>query len=497
MIDGTWQYCKEQRFLMKIDPSLESGPKSVSQSSFLEAIMSMQLLAKEKVKKAPSCPPSRASNNGEHQGLMMQRPRSPVTELNIGERLREGVQKRLKEHASRRQAANANKTMEDALDLSSENEESPVNPRRVHCGNPCRQDYCEQQQLASDIYEGKVYNVEPNYGEPYQLIASSDLFAHWYANLPTTDKVRTEDTDDDDEDDDDEEQEFEGLVEAGAGIPIGECEKVYKKHGNSVSHLLVMSLGLSTADGRKLADFDDDDNYKTYLPKSLMPKVPLMKWEMKRRATAAGITKFRKSSVLKPEALHWLRSNPVSNQQDVQFLTRTEDELYKTMLEAKKEIEEADREKLATSNWTGNAPWCRLYCAMTHDDALEAIKYKDNVMQRDELDARNSENRPASYEAIVAKLYNDPTEEFYTEAVPALHDYFAEPICLEFLGMPGGEISAEDVKKKIGDARAKLMQVGHRTVRKCRKDILCQWLNCMDKPMLMVASSLFSACTCR
>jgi hypothetical protein len=33
-----------------------------------------------------------------------------------------------------------------------------------------------------------------------------------------------------------------------------------------------------------------------------------------------------------------------------------------------------------------------------------------------------------------------------------------------FHSMPGGEIDSEDVKKKIGDARAKLMQVRYCTV---------------------------------
>lgn len=106
---------------------------------------------------------------------------------------------------------------------------------------------------------------------------------------------------------------------------------------------------------------------------------------------------------------------------------------------------------------------------MVHDKALEAMKTKDRVFERDELDARNSEDRPETYEATVAKLYNDPDIEFYTEAMPALHEFYEESLYLDFNIMPGGEISAEDVKKKIGDAHAKLMQVSN----KC----LVQWLN--------------------
>jgi hypothetical protein len=47
--------------------------------------------------------------------------------------------------------------------------------------------------------------------------------------------------------------------------------------------------------------------------------------------------------------------------------------------------EDADKEKLANANWTGNLPWLRLYCCMTHDPALEALRNKDRVLARDEL----------------------------------------------------------------------------------------------------------------
>jgi hypothetical protein len=96
---------------------------------------------------------------------------------------------------------------------------------------------------------------------------------------------------------------------------------------------------------------------------------------------------------------------------------------------------------------------------MTHDPALEALPNKDRVFARDELDARNSDKRPETYDEVVARLYNDPDLEFYTESLAGLHDTFARPINLDYDLMPGGEITPEDVKKKVGDARAKLMQV--------------------------------------
>ena len=96
---------------------------------------------------------------------------------------------------------------------------------------------------------------------------------------------------------------------------------------------------------------------------------------------------------------------------------------------------------------------------MTHDEALLAIRNKDTCLDRQQLDARNSDVRPSTFEEVVSKLYNNPTVEFFTECLPELHMTFAEPIDLHFQYMPGGEITPEDVKKKVGDARAKLIQV--------------------------------------
>jgi hypothetical protein len=128
-------------------------------------------------------------------------------------------------------------------------------------------------------------------------------------------------------------------------------------------------------------------------------------------------------------------------------------------VDAAKEAEEAGKEKLANSSWTGNLLWLRLYCCRVHDQARRAILAKDNCLVRDELDARNLDMCPETFEAVVARLYNDPDIEFSTETMPELHAAFAMPINLDFFLMPGGKITAEDVKEKYGDARAKLIQV--------------------------------------
>jgi hypothetical protein len=82
------------------------------------------------------------------------------------------------------------------------------------------------------------------------------------------------------------------------------------------------------------------------------------------------------------------------------------------------------------------------------------------VLDREELDARNSDQQPETYDEVVARLYNDIDNVFFTESLPELHSDFAECMSLDFDDMPGGAITADDVKKKIGESRVKLMQVG-------------------------------------
>jgi hypothetical protein len=48
---------------------------------------------------------------------------------------------------------------------------------------------------------------------------------------------------------------------------------------------------------------ENDPLYKEYLDKSHYPKVPMLEAEMKRRAEAMGLKKFRKNSILRPEAI--------------------------------------------------------------------------------------------------------------------------------------------------------------------------------------------------
>jgi hypothetical protein len=48
---------------------------------------------------------------------------------------------------------------------------------------------------------------------------------------------------------------------------------------------------------------------------------------------------------------------------------------------------------------------------MTEDVVVEAFLGRHAVMPRPELDARNNEDRPPTFEEVIAKLFNDPSYE--------------------------------------------------------------------------------------
>jgi hypothetical protein len=74
-------------------------------------------------------------------------------------------------------------------------------------------------------------------------------------------------------------------LETAYGIGSGDCEWLYKQYSNSVQHLLVMAFGLKSAEGQDIADFEEDEMYKAYLMKSLVPKVPLVGTTLKTHIT--------------------------------------------------------------------------------------------------------------------------------------------------------------------------------------------------------------------
>lgn len=92
---------------------------------------------------------------------------------------------------------------------------------------------------------------------------------------------------------------------------------------------------------------------------------------------------------------------------------------------------------------------CHIYCALCDDRTRPHFIAEDEMMQRDELDACNSDNRPSTLCQQVADLVN---EDVVCElpSNPDLHSVFAEPLCLDVSVMLR-KITAKDVKRRLAD----------------------------------------------
>ena len=256
-----------------------------------------------------------------------------------------------------------------------------------------------------------------------------------------------------------EEEEEDDEIEIADAMK-SECRKAYLAANSSQQVLIAMSIGLvDPVTKRKLGDFLVDPVYTTMSNKAAFhPVVSVLKAEMKRRAKARGFQKFKKASALRPQCIQWLEDNPVIDVHDIAWIREEEGTTYAAIKDLLEEKQREEADKQTRANWTTHEPWLRLYHCMVHDEAKEALANLDRVMQRDELDARNSDERPKTYYEVVTQLYNDEDIVFRSMVLPDLHPSFTEEIVLRFSDMPGGEISVVECQKKIGDAKGKTTQ---------------------------------------
>lgn len=232
-------------------------------------------------------------------------------------------------------------------------------------------------------------------------------------------------------------------------------------HNNNPKRLMVMSMGLLSKDGkRKLADFDSSDVVYNTLPDKSQynPTVPMIHAEVKRRGETFSLT-VASSQMSRVTGIKWLTENPLDDIFDVDWLQQEEAHIYNAASKLIVENAEAAASRLRNTNWNSHKPWIHLHLCACSDRARTALAARNRTLDRQELDAGDSTERPDNFEEIVAELYNDEDVAMVTESIPSLHSLFREQMTLRFSDMPGGDITSEDVKSRRGDARAKLIQV--------------------------------------
>jgi len=241
------------------------------------------------------------------------------------------------------------------------------------------------------------------------------------------------------------------------------CQQYFQRHDKNKAILLTMCLGLESADGKRLLGDPTSPPYDDLKPRTKWrPTNPMLVREVLRRCKASPSQKkpVRCSNWAGKKLVEWLSKNPVTAPLDVDWLKRTESAMYDACLRAaaeKKKLQgQTQGDKMAS--WTDDLPYLWMYCCAVHDDVRETLVRSQDVLDRAQLDARNSVVAPpAFYEALKDK-YNDESFIPTTRKLPDLYETFASPIVLPLDEMPG-PVTTDFIKKKWNDSKMKLTKV--------------------------------------
>lgn len=178
--------------------------------------------------------------------------------------------------------------------------------------------------------------------------------------------------------------------------------QVYVDSGNQKKVLFLLCLGLSLSDTNDAPLFSFETEPWSRLPKTEMRPVNVdFAKEVVRRSRILRIHPTpRPLNWPKSQKIEWLEANPVQDSVDISFL-RGEVIRIKEILESSLAEEQQQRELLGLGgtgvsrggNWRGSVPYLRLILCLTQDDIKFAFLRRADAQSRQELDARNSENR--------------------------------------------------------------------------------------------------------
>jgi hypothetical protein len=253
------------------------------------------------------------------------------------------------------------------------------------------------------------------------------------------------------------------IVPTGASVYAchGECASLYKDTFNSKKLLMVMAYGI-IASGRNIGDYQADPYASCGRRNAFLPMVPMLIKEVFRRCASKKTTAPKCKNWPKPMLLEWLIKNPTENLPDVNFLIKEEESFRSIIIDAEKErangMLTATESTKKKSPWVSNEPFLRLYHCLLDDNVKKAFQKKDDSLNRQQLDGNKSDKRLATYAELARDLFNDPKFRPVSEDLPDLHEDFGNKIALELETMPG-IITADEVKTRLADSRAKLVIV--------------------------------------
>ena len=227
------------------------------------------------------------------------------------------------------------------------------------------------------------------------------------------------------------------------------CNQNYLQNGNSKRVLFSMAVGMIDKSGNIISvDVEPFSNAKSR--KSFVTSSAILRDEMIRRAAVFSIKCPRNKNYGKERCQQWLGLHPITDENDITFLLLEIDRFQNELMAA------AEEEKERKKKWTTNKPYLRLWHAVVHDNAKVLFDKTQDCLDRDELDALNSSEKPNDFWSTVCNIFNDPDFLPISMSLPDLHYSFTDQMSLD-LDVPS--LTVADLKRRFTDSRAKLIQI--------------------------------------
>ena len=196
----------------------------------------------------------------------------------------------------------------------------------------------------------------------------------------------------------------------------------YARNSNKLKVLIPMTIGLNGSTGKPLFDEDQAPWSSGHIKKNdWKPTNAHLNQEVTRRYEAYCFENYlpRKPAPKrwdKQQALSWLREHPINWNDngitdaalDVEFVRG---EIARRAAQMSSAVEELEAEKDALEGrWSGDQPMLRLiHCLVEFDHIRSAFLHRNDSMNRNTLENRNSESRRAkTCWELMSEVWNDP-----------------------------------------------------------------------------------------
>ena len=205
------------------------------------------------------------------------------------------------------------------------------------------------------------------------------------------------------------------------------CQRFYIENKNDKKVLFAMAVGIGKdGDVEDIGDLEVEP-YSSSKKKSLFkPSSLVLHKEIQRRSGIDGGAVPKSKNWSNPKLLQWLKENAITDADDLKFVKAEVAAYRQLLLAAAAETKKQDDD--ANARWTGSKPYLRLYHVLIDETLRDAYFHRNDVMNRAQLDARKSTDRPPTFYEEAAALYNNKNFNPITSSFPDLHSDFAEPI---------------------------------------------------------------------